>query len=115
MLDAADDQRVMSRNENTAQQDRCVLEVVHPVLTPETRTRELFMPADTPIGRYRDRIAEWEARGWRIDIDEVNRNRKRVAYAIPCPARRETKGWILDSIPLIPTREAGRTEREATG
>ena len=115
MLDPADDERVMSRNENTARQDRCVLEAVHPVLTPETRTRELFMPADTPIGRYRDRIAEWEARGWRIDIDEVNRNCKRVAYAIPCPARREAKGWILDSIPLIPAREAGRTEREATG
>ncbi len=103
MIDPADDQRMMERNEYVALQDLKILLDVHPVITPETRTKELFVPADGPINAYRDKLKEWEERGWRIDLDEVERNRKKVAYAIPCPARRESKGWILDPVPLIPT------------
>lgn len=109
MLDAADDDRVMDRNENTAQQDRTVLMAVRPVLTPETRIKELFTPADSPIGRYRDRITEWEHRGWRIDIDEVTRHENKVAYAIPCPDRRNNKGWVLDSVPLVAPKQQSQT------
>ena len=58
-------------------------------------------PSDKCIVMYRDRLKEWDAKGWRIDMDEVNRNRGKVAYAIPSPARRETKGWVLDSIPVV--------------
>ena len=112
MLEPADDERVMERNENTAQQDRTVLTAVRPVLTPETRTRELFTPADSPIGRYRDRINEWEDRGWRIDTDEVARNEKKVAYAIPCPDRRHSKGWVLDSIPVVAAKIAKQIARK---
>ena len=115
MLEPADDERVMARNENTALQDRTVLEVVRPVLTPETRTRELFTPADSPIGRYRDRITEWEDRGWRIDADEVARNERKMAYAIPCPDRRHSKGWVLDSIPVVAPKMASRTARKTAG
>ena len=106
-----DDQRMMGRNEYVAIQDRDILVAMNPVITPETRTKEFFTPADGPIGAYRDKIQEWQDRGWRIDVEEVNRNRHRVAYAIPCPARRETKGWILDSIPLI----EGAAEAAVTG
>jgi len=75
---------------------------VRPVLTPRTNTREFFTPADTAIAKYRDKLRGWEARGWRIDTETVDRNRRRVAYAIPSPARREHKGWILDTVPLLP-------------
>jgi hypothetical protein len=88
------------------------LTAVRPVLTPETRTRELFTPADSPIGRYRDRINEWEDRGWRIDTDEVARNEKKVAYAIPCPDRRHSKGWVLDSIPVVAPKIARQIARK---
>ncbi len=100
---------------NTARQDRDVLMAVRPVLTPETRTKEFFVPADSPIARYRDRIKEWEARGWRIDLDKVDHNRKQVAYAIPCPARRGSKGWILDPVPLIPASSVSQKARKAAG
>jgi phenylpropionate dioxygenase-like ring-hydroxylating dioxygenase large terminal subunit len=95
-------ERMMKRNAYVAFQDRDVLLDVNPVITPETRTKELFLPADSPIAAYRDKLKEWEARGWRIDTDEVERNQKKVAYAIPCPARRKTKGWVLDPVPLVP-------------
>jgi hypothetical protein len=114
MLDAADDDRVMDRNENTAQQDRTVLMAVRPVLTPETRIKELFTPADSPIGRYRDRISDWEHRGWRIDIDEVTRHENKVAYAIPCPDRHNKKGWVLDAVPRVaPKRQTQAAPRSA--
>jgi len=55
---------------------------------------------------YRDRLREWDAKGWRIDTDEVRRNKNKVAYAIPSPARRESKGWVLDQVPLIDGSQA---------
>ena len=96
------------RNEYVATQDRDVLSGIHPVQTPNTNNHEFFVGADTPIAKYREFLKEWEARGWRIDSDEIERNRKRIAYAIPSPARREQKGWILDAVPLMPATSQAR-------
>jgi len=112
LTDPKDDARMMERNEYVALQDRDILLDVEPVVTPETRTKELFVAADGPIGAYRDKLKRWEKYGWRIDIETVERNRKKVAYAIPCPARRESKGWILDTVPLI--RPAGSIDKAGT-
>ena len=102
LLDEDGDERMTTRNEAVAVQDRDVLLDVHPVQTPEDQTREFFVPSDGAVGAYRERLKEWEARGWRIDCAEVARNRLKVAYAIPSPDRRNEKGWILDAIPLLP-------------
>lgn len=96
------DQRMMGRNEYVTVQDRDILMGLNPKITPATPKHELLVPADACAGRYRRMIAQWEARGWRIDSAEVARNRLKVAYAIPSPGRRETRGWVLDAIPLIP-------------
>jgi phenylpropionate dioxygenase-like ring-hydroxylating dioxygenase large terminal subunit len=109
------DARMMGRNEVVASQDRDVLYDVRPVLTPETRTKEFFTPADQAIARYRDKLRIWENRGWRIDMDTVNRNRLKVAYAIPSPARREFKGWVLEAVPLKPAGAAGADAASAGG
>ena len=105
LTDASDDQRMMERNEVVALQDREILYAVRPVLTPLTRVKEFFTPSDAAIGKYRDKLKAWEDRGWRINTDEVNRNRMKVAYAIPSPARRDHKGWILTPVPLWPPSE----------
>ena len=107
------DQRMMTRNEYVANQDRDTLMALHPVVTPRTQSRELFMPADNCIGRYRQRLQEWEARGWRIDVDAVRENRLRAAYAIPSPARREQTGWVLDAVPLVAAKAAAAAEQVA--
>ena len=97
------DGRFVERNQVVAGQDREVLSEINPTVTPETMSGEFFVPADKAIARYREYFKDWEARGWRIDVAEVNRNQKRVAYAIPSPGRRtQPKGWILDPVPLIP-------------
>ncbi len=100
--EAEHDDRMMGRNEYVATQDRDILHDVRPVLTPEKNTAEFFTPSDKPIAMYREKLKRWEQRGWRIDVDAVERDHKRVVYAIPCPARRETKGWVLDPVPLRP-------------
>jgi hypothetical protein len=112
------DGRFKERNEVVAGQDREVLSVINPTVTPETIRGEFFMPADKAILRYREYFKDWEARGWRIDVAEVNRNRKRVAYAIPSPGRRaQPKGWILDAVPMLPCTRAGmdQLDVDATG
>jgi hypothetical protein len=101
MLDPADDDRINERTWFVAVEDRDVLMPVRPVQPPELNNREVFVPADAPIAHYRKRVAEWQAKGWRIDSDMVDRNSQKVAYAIPSPARRELKGWVLEPVPLI--------------
>jgi len=95
------DEKVNAMNWKIASQDITVLEELVPAITPDTNTREFMVPADEPILRYRQKLAEWTARGWRIDSATLAQTRKRVAYAIPGPERRSRKGWVLDTVPLI--------------
>ncbi|MDP7094478.1 MAG: hypothetical protein QF580_08625, partial [Gammaproteobacteria bacterium] len=74
---------------------------------PLNNIKENFVPADKHIAHYRENIREWEAMGWRIDQDEVERNEHQVAYAIPCPDRRNSKNWTLDPVPLISATTGG--------
>jgi phenylpropionate dioxygenase-like ring-hydroxylating dioxygenase large terminal subunit len=101
LIEPENDERMTGRNEYVVIQDRDVLEELHPIETPRTRNHEYFTPADLCIGKYRDRLQSWEARGWRIDSAQVSRDELTVAYAIPSPARRKSKGWVLDTIPLV--------------
>ena len=84
-----------------ANQDVKIIENLRPAITPDKNTREFMVPADSVILEYRAKQKEWAAKGWKIDMEEVARTASRVAYAIPSPARRQTKGWVLDSIPIV--------------
>ena len=106
------DERIRKRCLAIAQQDIEVLDEVDPILTPESTTKEVLMPADKIVVAYRDCLKAWENQGWRIDTDELNRNRGKVAYAIPGPDRRTSGNWVLDPIPLI---EAAEELKAATG
>lgn len=101
-LEPEHDDEIVKRNWSVIQQDITVLNQLRPVITPESRTKEFMVPADKVILMYRDILKRWDAKGWRIDMEQVTRDAKRVAYAIPSPARRHQKGWVLDSIPLLP-------------
>jgi phenylpropionate dioxygenase-like ring-hydroxylating dioxygenase large terminal subunit len=111
LLDSSDDERIMGRNEAVMIQDRDILAGVHPVQTPESNIHEFFVGPDEPIAKFREYLKDWQARGWRMDIDKIERDRKRVAYAIPSPARREKKGWILQSVPMMPGAVAAKHAR----
>jgi len=101
MLDPALDERMGQRNLMVAEQDRLVIEELEPRITPTSLARETLVPADKVIIRYRERLMEWQQRGWRIDIDAVESRGEDVVFAIPCPARRQHKRWALRPIPLL--------------
>jgi phenylpropionate dioxygenase-like ring-hydroxylating dioxygenase large terminal subunit len=101
MMDPNLDQRIVDINMEIAQEDIDLLLNLNPVRTPETTTKELLVPSDKPLLRYRELLKEWEAKGWRIDIQKLAEQRGNVAYAIPCPQRRAEKNWVLDEIPLV--------------
>ena len=42
----------------------------------------------------------WKKKGWKIDTTELTTNLGKKAYAIPSPARKKQKGWVLDKVPL---------------
>jgi hypothetical protein len=90
-----------------ASQDIVVVNRLRPVLTPNSRTKELLMPHDKAVLQYRDKLDEFEGRGWKIDLDRVNAARAKgeVVYAIPSPARRQDKGWVLDPVPLMAPKQ----------
>jgi hypothetical protein len=81
---------------------------VKPTLTPPSRAKELMMPADKVILQYRDKLDEFEARGWKLDLAAVKAAREQgdVIFAIPSPARRDTNTWVLDEAPRLPAKTA---------
>jgi len=105
MQDPKYDKTFEARTLFVAEQDRYVLEPMHPMLTPKSNTHEFLVPADKAIARYREYCQEWEDKGWRIDSNQLREDRDHIAYAIPSPARRESKGWVLPAVPTL----AGKT------
>jgi phenylpropionate dioxygenase-like ring-hydroxylating dioxygenase large terminal subunit len=102
-LDPGQDEMIIERNAYVADQDVGIVEALRPVVTPDTSTKELMTPSDKVILMYRDKLKDWDERGWQIDFDRLERESKKIAYAIPGPARREQKGWVLDPVPTVDT------------
>jgi phenylpropionate dioxygenase-like ring-hydroxylating dioxygenase large terminal subunit len=102
MLEPENDQRLIDINMSIAHEDIRIIESLDPVRTPDTTTKEMLTPADKPIVYFRRYLQDWEDRGWRIDRKQLFDQQGDVAFAIPCPDRREAKNWVLDPVPLVP-------------
>lgn len=98
------DNGVNKRNVAVALQDKVVVEKLAPKRAPQGTIRELLMPADKPIVAYRKKLKGLEAKGWKLDIAAINAAQERgdAVFAIPSPARRESKGWVLEPVPCLP-------------
>jgi phenylpropionate dioxygenase-like ring-hydroxylating dioxygenase large terminal subunit len=101
LLDPRYDSTIADRSAYIAGQDQYVLEPLRPKLTPQRNSHEFFVPADKAIARYREYCRQWEQQGWRIDVQKFRADYDTVAYAIPSPARRSHKGWVLPAVPLL--------------
>jgi phenylpropionate dioxygenase-like ring-hydroxylating dioxygenase large terminal subunit len=104
LLDERHDQSIADRSMYVTEHDQYVLEPMHPTLAPRTNKHEFLVPADRAMGRYREYCRDWEDRGWRVDVRQMREDFDRVAYAIPSPGRRQSTGWVLPAVPLIPAR-----------
>ena len=50
---------------------------------------------------YRRRLQRWQERGSRIDQERIEReNRGSRLFLIPSPARRESRNWVFETVPL---------------
>jgi phenylpropionate dioxygenase-like ring-hydroxylating dioxygenase large terminal subunit len=105
LIEGKDDNRMMERNQYVGFQDRDVLLQVRPRFSPKTNIKETFVKGDECVARYREWVKKWQAKGWRIDVAKVNATKDEVAYAIPSPARRNSKNWVIDAVPLLPAAE----------
>ena len=114
MLEPQFDGPIHARNKVIAQQDIDILNDVYPERTPISNTKEVLMPADKAVVAYRQWLAKFDDKGWRIDWDEFQRrNGKDTAFAIPSPKRRETGNWVLEAVPLMKSRAERKERREA--
>jgi phenylpropionate dioxygenase-like ring-hydroxylating dioxygenase large terminal subunit len=102
LLDPAQDDRLQKINLAIADEDIAIVSELYPVRTPQSSTREILISGDECIGEYRSRLKDWENRGWRIDTRALRQHNGDRAFAIPCPERRNSGNWVLDSVPLMP-------------
>jgi phenylpropionate dioxygenase-like ring-hydroxylating dioxygenase large terminal subunit len=100
LLDPLHDDRIGKVNLVVAQEDIDILGELDPVQTPDSTTKEVLVPSDQAIVTYREWLKKFEQKGWRIDLDTLKAKKGKVAFAIPCPARRTSGNWVLDPVPL---------------
>jgi phenylpropionate dioxygenase-like ring-hydroxylating dioxygenase large terminal subunit len=112
MLEPENDARLVKVNLTIAQEDIDILESLDPVRTPESSTEEILVPSDGAVVSYRQYLRRWADKGWRIDLQKLRAQHGDRASAIPCPQRRTSGNWVINSVPLIPTVEEKKT---ATG
>lgn len=101
LLEDKYDQPIEDVTLRVVQEDVGVLERLNPVRTPDNNNKEILVPGDSAVVRYREWMKKWDAEGWRIDMKALKARQGNVAMAIPCPARRESGNWVLDPVPLI--------------
>jgi len=100
MTEPEKDENLIEINMQIAHEDVRIIEALDPVQTPDSPTLELLTEADKPIMAYRKYLSEWENNGWKIDRDALEGQQGRAACAIPSPGRRESKSWVLPTVPL---------------
>ncbi len=108
LLEDEMDEQVEKITLNVVHEDINILEKLDPVRTPETNVKELLLPSDNAVVRYRSCLKDWENRGWRIDMKALRERQGDAAMAVPSPGRREAGNWVFDTVPLMP---AGQTVR----
>jgi phenylpropionate dioxygenase-like ring-hydroxylating dioxygenase large terminal subunit len=102
LLEDEHDLRIEKPTMDIVHEDITILEKLDPVRTPPTNTKEIMVPGDTAILRYREWLAEWDAQGWRIDYKRMQDEKGDISFVIPSPDRRDSRNWVLDTVPLMP-------------
>ena len=111
LIEDQHDQRMEDVTLKIVNEDLSVLSTLNPVRTPRTNTKEILVPGDGGVLRYRELTRQWEQNGWRIDMQALRAQQGDVAFTIPCPARRESGNWVLDTVPLLPARREASEKR----
>jgi len=98
-LDAGADEEIRKTNLQFAWEDRVVVEELQPATPSAFKSTDLLGPEEKILLEYRKSLQAWDRKGWRIDSEQVLRDQAELVYAIPCPARRAEKAWVLPAVP----------------
>jgi len=101
LLEPEHDERIGRVNLMIAQEDIDILQDLDPVRTPESATEEILVRSDGAVVRYREWLRKWDEKGWRIDLKALREQQGDRVFAIPSPARRGEKNWVLKTVPLV--------------
>ncbi len=112
LLEDEHDERIEKPTLQIVHEDLDILEKLRPIRTPTTNTKEILVPGDTVVVRYREWLAEWDANGWRIDYKALQAQKGDIAFAIPIsgPTRRRKLGAGYDSTAGRAVRRPGNGE-----
>ena len=100
-LEESMDERFLERMGVAVVEDQVVVEKLDPPIPSREAIGEFIVPADDILMHYRQRLKNYEERGWRLDLKQMHADKDRVAYAIPCPRRREEpENWAITPVPL---------------
>jgi phenylpropionate dioxygenase-like ring-hydroxylating dioxygenase large terminal subunit len=102
LLDEKLDPRMEQATLAIVREDVGILENLNPVRTPDSNNKELLVPGDIAVVRYREWLKKWDEKGWRIDYKALYGRLGDDALAIPSPARRNSPNWVLGTVPLLP-------------
>jgi len=102
MLEDKYDENFLKRMAVAVEEDRIVVEKLDPQVPSTEAIGEFIVPADDVIMNYRQRLQDWERRGWRLDYETLKKNRGKVAYSVPSPARRQDpQNWAVTAAPVL--------------
>ena len=104
LLEDQHEARMAEATRRVVGEDMAIVENLNPTRTPDSNTKEVLVPGDTAIAHYREWLRKWDAKGWRIDHRALNARLGDYAVAIPCPARRTSDNWVLETVPLLAPR-----------
>lgn len=90
------------RNMRVVEEDRAILEQLDPVRGSVSTNEDFSMRSDALSVHYRHRVAEYQARGWRIDLAALRASSQGTQHhVIPSPARRHSASWVFPPVPLL--------------
>lgn len=101
MLEDSYNKNFLERILIAVEEDRIVVEKLNPTVPSKDAIGEFIVSADDVLMNYRERLKDWQSRGWRIDVEQMNRDKGRVAYAIPGPSRHEHDDWAVTKVPML--------------
>jgi phenylpropionate dioxygenase-like ring-hydroxylating dioxygenase large terminal subunit len=89
------------RNAKVVLEDLAVVEALEPPLPSDGVGADFSVKSDAIQVHYRKRLQEWQARGWRLDIERERREADgRTVRMIPSPGRREAPNRMFEVTPL---------------
>ena len=99
-LDDGADEEIRKTNLQFVWGDRIVVEELQPATPSAFKSTDLLGPEEKILLAYRRSLQAWDQKGWLIDSAQVFRDKDEAAYAIPSPARRTHKAWVLPPVPI---------------